>query len=57
MRRAAARATLVHMPDPDVATIEEEPDDEPRFDVHEWFEAYLAQEPDVVEALVGVPLN
>ena len=46
------------MPDPDLIPAAEEPDEEQRFDVHEWFEAYLAQEhAEVAEELVGVPLN
>jgi hypothetical protein len=46
------------MPDPDDETGDQERDDELQFDVHEWFEAYLAQEhTEIAGELVGVPLS
>ena len=58
MAPAAARGIIGEMPDPDIASVEEEPDDELKFDVHEWFEVYLAEEhAEIAGELVGVPLN
>jgi hypothetical protein len=58
MARAPRSSIIDHMPDPDVAAVDLEPEEEQRFDVHEWFEDYLAREhDDIVGDLVGVPLS
>jgi hypothetical protein len=42
----------------EVETDDEEPVEASRFDVHEWFESYLAQTHDeLADELVGVPLS
>jgi hypothetical protein len=58
MARAWRRANIAGMPDPDSADLDQEPDDESRFDVHEWFETYRAEEhAELAGELVGVPFN
>lgn len=58
MAPAPARRIIRGMSDPDIASVDQEPDDELKFDVHEWFEAYLAEEhAEIAGELVGVPLS